>query len=430
MDDFGTLETGFNAEFGSEANTATTDYDALTNKPSINGVELSGDKSTEDLGIEIPAKVSELENDAGYQTQEDVLPQYTKTEKSPNTFKTDVVAPIVNMILEKSAVQSGSGTVSPTNVRPYQQFESIDIVINGKTYTRTFEKPVFAFRWYPKTGRYAENVNVFAGIVGVELGTNTKGVSYIKTANLYPYSTYGMLESTSMYRTTTSSINNINDGYIKYDKNAGCLYVFDNRFSDLDTANGILKELQLLFNTTRYQYFATNLEPIEENTIVGNNVISSSSEGKIGITYCRKPYILPAITNDDTGKFVKVYPGGGSYVLTNHAPITITVSNAGDTPTITIPSPYTESNIVTEMLNALLEGVDVSCAIQLKGQSSAYGQIRATSAFWMPMGIVFSGICIKSNTGGMTIDSVVNVTVKVYMAQWTTLKVEVTETEI
>lgn len=69
MDDFGTLETGFNAEFGSEANTATTDYDALTNKPSINGVELSGDKSTEDLGIEIPAKVSELENDAGYQTE-------------------------------------------------------------------------------------------------------------------------------------------------------------------------------------------------------------------------------------------------------------------------------------------------------------------------------------------------------------------------
>lgn len=56
MDDFGTLETGFNAEFGSEANTATTDYDALVNKPSINGVELSGDKSTEDLGIEIPAE--------------------------------------------------------------------------------------------------------------------------------------------------------------------------------------------------------------------------------------------------------------------------------------------------------------------------------------------------------------------------------------
>ena len=32
----------------------TTDYNALKNKPKINGVELEGDKSLEDLGIEIP----------------------------------------------------------------------------------------------------------------------------------------------------------------------------------------------------------------------------------------------------------------------------------------------------------------------------------------------------------------------------------------
>ena len=43
----------------------TTDYDELVNHPKINGVELVGDKSTDELGIDIPTKISDLEND-GY----------------------------------------------------------------------------------------------------------------------------------------------------------------------------------------------------------------------------------------------------------------------------------------------------------------------------------------------------------------------------
>ena len=59
----------------------TTDYNELENKPSINGVELFGDLTTDDLGIkvnvdidtsqfatkdEIPTKTSELENDSKF----------------------------------------------------------------------------------------------------------------------------------------------------------------------------------------------------------------------------------------------------------------------------------------------------------------------------------------------------------------------------
>lgn len=43
----------------------TTDYDELVNHPKINGVELVGDKSTSELGINIPTKISDLEDD-GY----------------------------------------------------------------------------------------------------------------------------------------------------------------------------------------------------------------------------------------------------------------------------------------------------------------------------------------------------------------------------
>ena len=42
----------------------TSDYTALTNKPSINNVTLSGNKSLSDLGI--PTKTSDLTNDAQY----------------------------------------------------------------------------------------------------------------------------------------------------------------------------------------------------------------------------------------------------------------------------------------------------------------------------------------------------------------------------
>ena len=50
----------------------TMDYDELINKPSINSVELSGNKTLEDLGINIPTELSELTNDVGFITSADV----------------------------------------------------------------------------------------------------------------------------------------------------------------------------------------------------------------------------------------------------------------------------------------------------------------------------------------------------------------------
>lgn len=56
-----------------------TNYNRLANKPSINGVELYGDKSSADLGIVIPTKVSAFDNDAGYLTEHQSLDGYAKT---------------------------------------------------------------------------------------------------------------------------------------------------------------------------------------------------------------------------------------------------------------------------------------------------------------------------------------------------------------
>lgn len=45
--------------------TGTNNYNNLSNKPRVNGVILEGNKTSEDLGINIPTKLSDLEND-GY----------------------------------------------------------------------------------------------------------------------------------------------------------------------------------------------------------------------------------------------------------------------------------------------------------------------------------------------------------------------------
>lgn len=56
-------------EDNSPLSQGSMNYEDLTNKPSINGVQLSGNKTTEDLNIHIPTKVSDLDNDSGYLTE-------------------------------------------------------------------------------------------------------------------------------------------------------------------------------------------------------------------------------------------------------------------------------------------------------------------------------------------------------------------------
>lgn len=58
-------------------------YTNVTDKPSINGVTLAGNKTTSDLGIDIPTKVSELTNDSGYTTNTGTVTSVNNT--SPDT---------------------------------------------------------------------------------------------------------------------------------------------------------------------------------------------------------------------------------------------------------------------------------------------------------------------------------------------------------
>lgn len=79
-------EQTLNAVLENESISGGTDnYEELSNKPKINNVELSGNKSLSDLGIDIPTvptNVSAFNNDAGYLTQhQDISGKEDKTNK-------------------------------------------------------------------------------------------------------------------------------------------------------------------------------------------------------------------------------------------------------------------------------------------------------------------------------------------------------------
>ena len=86
-----TINNGVISSSGGSGEVGTTNYNDLINKPQINGVELSGNKTLDNLGIQakgdyalksnIPTKTSQLTNDSGFLTaHQDISNLATKSE--------------------------------------------------------------------------------------------------------------------------------------------------------------------------------------------------------------------------------------------------------------------------------------------------------------------------------------------------------------
>ena len=69
-----------------EVTPGVTNYNDLTNKPSINGILLSGNKTLSNLGINIPTRVSQLSNDADYLTSSSLTGYVKRTDLTNVAF--------------------------------------------------------------------------------------------------------------------------------------------------------------------------------------------------------------------------------------------------------------------------------------------------------------------------------------------------------
>ena len=107
----------------------TTNYSNLSNKPKINNVELSGNKTTSQLGINIPTKVSDLNNDSGFITTETdpTVPAWAKNSTKPTYTASEVGAlPSTTHIPDVTDIRAA------ITVNPYTIEDSTPIAtING-----------------------------------------------------------------------------------------------------------------------------------------------------------------------------------------------------------------------------------------------------------------------------------------------------------
>lgn len=90
------------AELIAEQTSDEFNYNDFDHKPQINGVELIGNKTSEDLGIDIPTKTSELENDSGFITEADV-PTKTSELQNDSGFITSADVPTKTSDLENDS---------------------------------------------------------------------------------------------------------------------------------------------------------------------------------------------------------------------------------------------------------------------------------------------------------------------------------------
>lgn len=124
----------------------TSDYEKLTNKPQINSVELSGNKSLQDLGAqpvgdyaersEIPTKTSQLQNDIGFLTDETdpTVPEWAKSPEKPSYTPQEIGAQPAGDYALKSEIPTklpspNALTFSGAASGSYDGSETVDINI-------------------------------------------------------------------------------------------------------------------------------------------------------------------------------------------------------------------------------------------------------------------------------------------------------------
>ena len=123
----------------------TTDYTDLTNKPSINGVVLSGNKTTSQLGINIPARTSDLTNDSGFLTSE------TEPAFNSSVAKNITNADITNWNSKQDTLVSGTNikTINGNNL-----LGSGNINIDGSGTPVQYNEVLIDFSQYDSLNAY------------------------------------------------------------------------------------------------------------------------------------------------------------------------------------------------------------------------------------------------------------------------------------
>lgn len=108
----GSVKGNINVGAGGGSN----NYPDLNNKPQINGVELLGNKTSKELGINEPTKTSQLENDSGFVTVSEIIDD--TTPDSDKTYSSEKVEAIIDALLPIDTASGAAATFTTNLERP------------------------------------------------------------------------------------------------------------------------------------------------------------------------------------------------------------------------------------------------------------------------------------------------------------------------
>ena len=111
-------------------------YNWLTDLPSINGVTIQGDLTLEDLDIIIPTKVSELENDAGYITEEDLTDRFYTKDEVYNKDEIDDKFDDIVIPTKVSELENDAGYITDAALTPYYTSAQVDSLVEAEAAQR------------------------------------------------------------------------------------------------------------------------------------------------------------------------------------------------------------------------------------------------------------------------------------------------------
>lgn len=287
----------------SEAAESVTDAQAEADraKSEADRAKTYADRAAE-VELEIPTKVSELENDAGYLTEHQSLDDYVRKDVLYNMLPADSASgpivsfpdgaddiPLKSLVVGIEPVQSGEGDPSQENIRPISGWTGMALNVNGA------EIPI---SWESEAGTvYGGTLDVLSGVLTVDramvdLGTlswtkytaNTNiPVFYTKedAPNMKPGA--GSSAKCSIYRCTSwTSLQIRIDKTVEIHPTIGRPYIADSTYTDAKTFKSAMSGVQLCYKlATPITY---QLTPHEVKSMLGSNTIYADT-GNTAVEY-------------------------------------------------------------------------------------------------------------------------------------------------
>lgn len=306
----------------------TKNYNDLENQPKINGITLTGNKSTADLGINIPTKTSQLQNDSNFLTEHQSLEDYAKKSEVPNVPQwalnpskpvytkseiglsnvdntSDADKPVSRLTQEALNIKANNVDVETLSARMNTftnlpdgstsgdaELQDARIGADGKTYTNagtaireqlkpladvsTVNEVVFETEGYINNkGTISTEGGKWSGYIPIKSGTSIKGYARGLNGNLAIYAFY------DKNKAFLSAFYGTND-YAEYavDAPEEAAYVGFSKWT-----SAAFDDLKAYVKWNAYDYAKRNISALTNSTELYKSIVNDQSEVIIEHTY-------------------------------------------------------------------------------------------------------------------------------------------------